>query len=127
MSAVYVMRAIDARAPMVHPSSVTARRPIRAAPAHAGGSSMKLTVVLATLALLIAPHACRAAELASTPRRDLASEVRDSERAFAKTMADLIEISVVNYRFTFLVSFFGPQIRLPRFKTSLPLEGLGAL
>jgi ketosteroid isomerase-like protein len=49
---------------------------------------MKLTVVLATLALLIAPHACRAAELASTPRRDLASEVRDSERAFAKTMAD---------------------------------------
>jgi Flp pilus assembly protein TadG len=51
----------------------------------------------------------------------------DGTVAANKTMADLIEISVVNYRFTFLVSFFGPQIRLPLFKTSLPLEGLGAL
>ena len=49
---------------------------------------MKLAVVLATLVLLVAPHAGRAAETASTPKRDLASEVRDSERAFAKTMAD---------------------------------------
>jgi ketosteroid isomerase-like protein len=49
---------------------------------------MKLTVVLATLVLLVATHAARAAETASTPKRDLVSEVRDSERAFAKTMAD---------------------------------------
>lgn len=49
---------------------------------------MKLTVVLAALVLLVVPHAGRAADSASTPKRDLASEVRDSERAFAKTMAD---------------------------------------
>ena len=50
---------------------------------------MKRTVVLATLVLLVvAPHAGRAAGSASTAKRDLTSEVRDSERAFAKTMAD---------------------------------------
>ena len=43
-----------------------------------------------------------------------------------KTVADLIEVSVVNYQFTFLVSLFGPRINLPPFTTSLPLEGLGA-
>src|SRR5436309_2386060 len=51
----------------------------------------------------------------------------DGSNVANKTMADLIEISVVNYRFTFLVSFFGPRINLPPFTTSLPLEGLGAL
>jgi len=50
---------------------------------------MKYPVVLAILILVVAaPHGGRAANSASTPKRDPASEVRDSERAFAKTMAD---------------------------------------
>ena len=50
---------------------------------------MKYPVVLAILILVVAaPHAGRAANSASAPKRDPASEVRDSERAFAKTMAD---------------------------------------
>ena len=44
-----------------------------------------------------------------------------------KTTADLIEISVVNFQFNFLVPLLGPQIALPSFRTSLPLEGMGAL
>jgi Flp pilus assembly protein TadG len=44
-----------------------------------------------------------------------------------KRVADLIEVSVVGYQFTFLVSLFGPSISLPPFTTSLPLEGLGAI
>jgi Flp pilus assembly protein TadG len=44
-----------------------------------------------------------------------------------KTTADLIEITVINYQFSFLLPLFGPQISLPSFRTSLPLEGLGAL
>jgi len=51
----------------------------------------------------------------------------DGTIAANKNVADLIEISVINYQFTFLVSFFGPRISLPPFTTSLPLEGLGAL
>jgi ketosteroid isomerase-like protein len=47
---------------------------------------MKYPVVLATLILVVA--AAHAGRAASTPRRDPVSEVRDSERAFAKTMAD---------------------------------------
>jgi Flp pilus assembly protein TadG len=50
----------------------------------------------------------------------------DGSVAANKNVADLIEVSVVNYQFTFLVSLFGPQIALPPFTTSLPLEGLGA-
>lgn len=46
---------------------------------------MKRSTVLATLFLLaLAPQAGHAA----SAKRDLATEVRDSERAFAKTMAD---------------------------------------
>jgi Flp pilus assembly protein TadG len=51
----------------------------------------------------------------------------DGTVATNKTVADLIEISVINYQFNFLVSLFGPQISLPPFTTSLPLEGLGAI
>ena len=50
----------------------------------------------------------------------------DGSIAANKSVADMIEISVLNYQFTFLVSLFGPQIALPPFTTSLPLEGLGA-
>jgi len=47
---------------------------------------MKRIIILATLVLLaLAPASGRAADPA---KRDLVSEVRDSERAFAKTMAD---------------------------------------
>ena len=51
----------------------------------------------------------------------------DGTAAANKIVADLIEVSVINYRFTFLDSILGPQIALPPFTTSLPLEGLGAL
>ena len=50
----------------------------------------------------------------------------DGSVAANKNLADLIEISVINYQFTFLVPFFGSQIALPSFTTCLPLEGLGA-
>jgi len=50
----------------------------------------------------------------------------DGTVAASKNLADLIEISVINYQFTFLVPIFGSQIALPSFTTSLPLEGLGA-
>jgi Flp pilus assembly protein TadG len=43
-----------------------------------------------------------------------------------KAAADLIEVSITGYQFNFLVSLFGSQITLPAFKTTLPLEGLGA-
>jgi Flp pilus assembly protein TadG len=51
----------------------------------------------------------------------------DGSSAVNKSMADLIEVSVENYQFAFLVSLFGPRIALPPFTTSLPLEGLGAI
>jgi Flp pilus assembly protein TadG len=51
----------------------------------------------------------------------------DGTLAANKSVADMIEISVINYQFNFLVSLFGPSISLPPFRTSLPLEGLGAL
>ena len=49
---------------------------------------LALASIVAVFAL--ASHPCRAADAAAAPAkgRDLASEVRDSERAFAKTMAD---------------------------------------
>ena len=43
-----------------------------------------------------------------------------------KNLADLIEVSVINFQFSFLVPLFGSRISLPPFTTSLPLEGLGA-
>lgn len=50
---------------------------------------MNRRIVLAMLALsALAPQAGRAADAAAPAKRDLVSEVRDSERAFAKTMAD---------------------------------------
>src|SRR5262245_24449259 len=45
----------------------------------------------------------------------------------SKRVADLIEVSVTGYQFSFLVPLFGSQISLPSFTTKLPLEGLGAL
>ena len=50
---------------------------------------MNRCTVLAMLALFaLTPQAGRAADAAAPAKRDLVSEVRDSERAFAKTMAD---------------------------------------
>jgi Flp pilus assembly protein TadG len=49
----------------------------------------------------------------------------DGTVAANKSLADLIEISVIDYQFISLVPFFGPGIALPPFRTSLPLEGLG--
>ena len=51
----------------------------------------------------------------------------DGTVAGNKNVADLIEVSVINYQFSFLVPLFGTQISLPSFTTSLPLEGLGAV
>ena len=50
----------------------------------------------------------------------------DGSVAANKAVADLIQVSVTGYQFNFLVSLFGPQLSLPAFTTSLPLEGLGA-
>jgi Flp pilus assembly protein TadG len=47
--------------------------------------------------------------------------------AASRSVADMIEISVIGYQFNFLASFFGPGISLPPFTTSLPLEGMGAI
>jgi Flp pilus assembly protein TadG len=51
----------------------------------------------------------------------------DGSVASNKSVADLIEVSVTGYQFSFLVPLFGTQIPLPSFTTKLPLEGLGAL
>jgi Flp pilus assembly protein TadG len=50
----------------------------------------------------------------------------DGSVATNKAVADLIQVSVSGYNFSFLVPLFGSQISLPAFKTTLPLEGLGA-
>src|SRR5262245_37756566 len=50
----------------------------------------------------------------------------DGTVASNKNIADLIEVSVTGYQFSFLVPLFGSQIPLPSFSTKLPLEGLGA-
>jgi Flp pilus assembly protein TadG len=50
----------------------------------------------------------------------------DGTVAANKNLADLIEVSVINFQFNFLVPLFGSRISLPSFTTSLPLEGLGA-
>ena len=52
--------------------------------------------------------------------------MNDGTAAASKAVADVIQISVTNYQFSFLVPLFGTGITLPPFKTSLPLEGLGA-
>src|SRR5262245_15100300 len=51
----------------------------------------------------------------------------DGTVASNKNVADLIEVGVTGYQFSFLVPLFGSQIALPSFTTKLPLEGLGAL
>jgi Flp pilus assembly protein TadG len=43
-----------------------------------------------------------------------------------KYNADLIQVSITGYTFTFLVPLFGSGITLPAFTTTLNLEGLGA-
>jgi hypothetical protein len=46
--------------------------------------------------------------------------------ATTKNLADMIEVSVTNYQFTFLVRLFGSGLNMPAFRTTLPVEGLGA-
>ena len=46
--------------------------------------------------------------------------------AASKAVADIIQVSITGYQFPFLVTLFGPSLTLPPFKTTLPLEGMGA-
>jgi Flp pilus assembly protein TadG len=40
--------------------------------------------------------------------------------------ADVVQISISGYSFTFIVPFFDSSITIPSFTTTLPIEGLGA-
>jgi Flp pilus assembly protein TadG len=51
----------------------------------------------------------------------------DGTDATTKNLADMIEVSVTNYQFTFLVPLFGSGLSMPAFRTTLPVEGLGAI
>ena len=44
-----------------------------------------------------------------------------------KYAADIIQVSVTGYTFSFLVPFVGTSLTLPAFTTTLPVEGLGAI
>jgi Flp pilus assembly protein TadG len=43
-----------------------------------------------------------------------------------KNLADVVEVSITNYSFSFVIPLFGASITMPPFTTTLPLEGLGA-
>lgn len=51
----------------------------------------------------------------------------DGTDAITKSLADMIEVSITNYRFTFLVPLFGSGLNMPAFRTTLPVEGLGQI
>jgi len=52
--------------------------------------------------------------------------MNDGSVSANKSLADVIQISIAGYQFSFLVPLFGAGITLPSFSTTLPLEGLGA-